>query len=249
MATVELVDVSVDIPVYDVTRTSVRMLLRGTTGGRFASQQAHIIINALRKITFQAHDGDRIGLVGNNGSGKTTLLRVLAQVYTPTSGTIEVCGRVSPMLNMTLGMSADATGFENIRICGVLWGLTRKQIDASIDEIVEFTELGEYLNMPVRTYSAGMLLRLSFAIATLREPDILLIDEIIGVGDAAFFHKASARLARLVRQSRILFMATHAKSSIMQLCDKAIWLHNGSLIAYGPAGDVMSRYERAGAPQ
>jgi ABC-type polysaccharide/polyol phosphate transport system ATPase subunit len=249
MATVRLVDLSVDIPIYDVASTSIKRLLHGTTGGRFASQHAHVIVNALRKITFEAHDGDRIGLIGNNGSGKTTLLRVLARVYPPTGGTIEVCGRVSPMLNMTLGMSADATGFENIRICGALWGLTRKQIEASIDDIVDFTELGEYLNMPVRTYSAGMLLRLSFAIATLREPDILLIDEIIGVGDAGFLHKASARLARLVRQSRILFMASHVKSSIMQLCDKAIWLHNGSLVAYGPAEEVMARYERGDVPR
>ncbi len=247
MARVQVVNLSVDIPVYDVASTSVKMLLHGTTGGRFARQQAHVVINALRDLTFEARDGDRIGIVGNNGSGKTTLLRVLAQVYPPTLGKVEVSGRISPMLNLTLGMSADATGFENIRICGALWGLTRQQIEGAIDDIAEFTELGEYLNMPVRTYSAGMLLRLSFAIATLREPDILLVDEVIGVGDAAFFQKATARLARLVNQSRILFMATHAKSSIMQLCEKAIWLQNGSLLAYGAAGEVMSKYEQAQA--
>ena len=188
--------------------------------------------NALKDLSFEAHDGDRIGLIGGNGSGKTTLLRVLSEVYPPTRGEVEVHGRVSPMLDTSLGMSMDATGYENIRMCGVLWGLTRDEIEASVDDIAGFTELGEYLKMPVRTYSSGMRLRLAFAIATLRQPDILLLDEVIGVGDAAFFAKAHARLQGLIERSRILFVATHTTRILEDLCNKVLWLHQGSLVGF-----------------
>jgi ABC-2 type transport system ATP-binding protein len=141
-------------------------------------------------------------------------------------------------------MASDATGLENIRICGTLWGLTRRQVDASLDDIIEFTELGDYLKMPVRTYSQGMQLRLSFAIATLREPDILLLDEVIGVGDASFYQKAFARLMKLVQKSRILFVASHSDAIIRQMCNKAIWLHKGNLISYGQVDAVLEAYAK-----
>ena len=136
----------------------------------------------------------------------------------------------------------DATGHENIRMCGVLWGLTREEIEGSVDDVASFTELGEYLKMPVRTYSSGMRLRLAFAIATLRQPDILLLDEVIGVGDAAFFEKAYARLQNLVQRSRILFVATHTNRILEELCNKALWLHQGSLVAFGEVGAVPASY-------
>ena len=245
MSAIRLIDVSVNIPVYDVAGSSLRKVILGrAVGGRFAQAGTHVVVNALRNITFQASEGDRIGIVGQNGSGKTTLLRVLSHVYPPTSGEIFVSGRVSPMFDATLGMTGDATGLENIRICGALWGLSRRQIEAGLDDIAQFTELGDYLKMPIRTYSQGMLLRLAFAIATLREPDILLLDEVIGVGDASFYEKAFARLLDLVRKSRILFVASHANSIIKQLCNKAIWLHTGKLIAYGDVDSVLAKYER-----
>jgi ABC-type polysaccharide/polyol phosphate transport system ATPase subunit len=245
VATIRVVDVSVDIPVYDVASASLRKLILGrTVGGRFAQAGTYVIINALKNISFEAYDGDRIGLIGDNGSGKTTLLRVLADVYPPTRGTVDVNGRVSTMFDATLGMNDDSTGFENIRVSGILWGLTRSQIDASMDDIIEFTELGDYLKLPVRTYSTGMKLRLAFAIATLREPDILLLDEVIGVGDAGFYQKAYSRLQSLVRRSRILFVASHANLIIQQLCNKAIWLRNGVLVAYGDVGDVLEAYRK-----
>jgi lipopolysaccharide transport system ATP-binding protein len=244
MPTIELSDVSVDIPVYDVAGSSLRRTILGrAVGGRFAQSGTHVVVNALKRISFEAHDGDRVGLVGQNGSGKTTLLRVLSGVYPPTTGSVSVSGRVSPMLDTTLGMADDATGFENIRISGALWGLTRRQIDASMDDIIQFTELGDYLKMPVRTYSQGMHLRLAFAIATLREPDILLLDEVIGVGDAGFYQKAFARLMNLVQKSRILFVASHANEMIRRLCNKAIWLHKGNLIIYGDVDKVLNAYE------
>ena len=249
MTTIRLNQVSVEIPVYNFSDVSLRKLILGKTiGGRFVQSGAHMIVSALKNISFDIHDGDRVGLVGSNGSGKTTLLRVLAGVYAPTSGTSEVNGQVSPMLDTALGMSPDATGMENIWICGMLWGLTRKEIEASLDDIAEFTELGEYLRMPVRTYSTGMKLRLAFAIATVRKPDIFLLDEIIGVGDASFFQKAFARLLALVQQSRILFVASHTNAIIQQICNKAMWLHQGSLVAFGDVDEVLAAYEKRDLP-
>jgi ABC-type polysaccharide/polyol phosphate transport system ATPase subunit len=238
-------DLSVDIPIFDVASSSIRqLLLRRAVGGQVAQQGSHVVVNALKQIGFEAHDGDRIGLVGPNGSGKTTLLRVLADIYPPTSGTVEVVGRVSPMFDNNLGMNADATGLENIRLCGLLWGLTPAQIENSIDDIAEFTELGGYLNMPVRTYSQGMQMRLAFAIVTVREPEILLLDESIGVGDAQFFDKASARLQSIVDRSRILVVASHSDPMIRRLCNKAIWLHAGRLMEFGDVDRVLHAYSK-----
>jgi ABC-type polysaccharide/polyol phosphate transport system ATPase subunit len=245
LVAIRVADVSIDIPVYDVASTSLRRLILGrTVGGRFAQSGTHVIVHALKNISFEAHDGDRIGLIGNNGSGKTTLLRALADVYPPTSGTVHVNGRVSTMFDATLGMYEDSTGFENIRVSGILWGLTRSQIEASMDDIIEFTELGDYLNLPLRTYSSGMKLRLAFAIATLRQPDILLLDEVIGVGDAGFYQKAYSRLQSLVRLTRILVVASHADAIIRQLCNKVIWLRNGELVAYGDVGEILEAYQK-----
>ncbi len=249
MTTVSLRDVSVDIPVYNIGSSSLRRAILGRTiGGRFGQTGAHVIVNALKHISFDAHEGDRIGLVGYNGSGKTTLLRVLAGVYAPTSGSAVVNGNISPMFETALGMSPDATGLENIWLCGRLWGLTGPQIRASLDDIIEFTELGDYLKMPLRTYSSGMQLRLAFAIATVRKADVLLLDEVIGVGDASFFPKAFARLKGLVHHARSLFVASHSNAIIRDICNKAIWLHQGSLIAAGEVEEVLRAYERGEPP-
>lgn len=241
MATINLRNVSVDIPVFDIGRASLRKALLGRAiGGRFGESGSHVIFNALKSIDFEAHDGDRIGLVGDNGSGKSTLLRVISHVYPPTSGTATIIGKVSPMFETTLGMSLDATGLENIQIAGTIWGMTRPQIKESIKDIVEFTELGDYLKFPIRTYSNGMMLRLAFAIATVREPEILAIDEVIGVGDAGFFEKAFARLMGLVERSRILVVAAHQDDLLRRICNKAVWLSHGTLVAYGDVEDVLA---------
>lgn len=243
MVSVSLSNVSLDIPIYDVGASSLRkMVLRKTIGGRFGKAGTHINVHALRNISFEAKDGDRIALVGTNGSGKSTLLRVLSDVYAPTDGSVRVVGKVSPMFDATLGMTMEATGYENIQICCRLWGLTPEQIAASLEDIVSFTELGDYLDVPVRTYSTGMMLRLAFAIATVRDPEILLLDEIIGVGDASFFTKAFNRLKSVVARSRIIFVASHADAILKLLCDKAIWLHQGALMEYGPIDDVLKAY-------
>jgi ABC-2 type transport system ATP-binding protein len=243
VAAISLKNVGVDIPIYDVRQASLKKALLGRTiGGRFAESGTYMTVNALKNLDFEAHDGDRIALVGDNGAGKSTLLRVVSHVYPPTSGTVHVVGKVSPMFDTTIGINMDATGLENIQIAGTIWGMTRTQIKNSIDDIIDFTELGDYLKIPIRTYSTGMLLRLAFAIATVRDPEILLIDEVIGVGDAGFFKKAFARLLQLVERSRILMVASHQDDTLRRLCNKAVWLDHGSLMAYGEFESVLSTY-------
>jgi ABC-2 type transport system ATP-binding protein len=244
LASITLKDVSVDIPIYDVSSKTLvhRMVLSRAVGGLFARAGSHVSVSALKNISFEARHGDRFALVGNNGSGKSTLLRVLSAVYPPTRGSVEVEGRISALFDATLGMSMDATGWENIGLCGRLWGLTRSQVEDSIPDIVDFTELGDYLNVPVRTYSTGMMLRLAFAIATVRAPDVMLIDEVIGVGDANFFQKAFARLQGVVERSSILFVASHADGILRVLCNKAIWLQSGTLMACGDFEEVIAAY-------
>lgn len=241
MAAIILRNLSVNIPVFDVARSSLRKALLGRAiGGRFAEFRSHVIVNALKSVDLDMHDGDRVGLIGDNGSGKSTLLRVISHVYPPSGGTATIIGKVSPMFETTLGMSMDATGLENIQIAGTIWGMTRAQIRNSIDDIVDFTELGDYLRFPVRTYSNGMMLRLAFAIATVRDPEILAIDEVIGVGDSGFFEKAFKRLLGLVERSRILVVAAHQDDMLRRICNKAVWLSHGSLRAYGPIEEVLA---------
>ena len=245
MAAVALRNVTVQIPIYDVGGSSLRkVILSKTVGGRFERSGSHLVVDALKDVSFEAHDGDRIALVGNNGSGKSTLLRVLSDVYPATAGTVQVVGEVSPMFDAMLGMSMDATGMENIWICGRLWGLSQTQIKDSLDDISEFTELGDYLNVPVRTYSTGMMLRLAFAIATVRDPEILLLDEVVGVGDSSFFEKAFNRLQGIIRRSQILFLASHADDILRKVCNKAIWLDHGNLVQYGEFEKVIAAYRQ-----
>jgi ABC-2 type transport system ATP-binding protein len=244
MASITLTNASVEIPVFAVGNNSLKTtLLRKAVGGKFAQTGHNLLINALTDVSLEVRDGERIGLVGQNGAGKTTLLRVLAGVYPPTSGTVQVIGRVSPMFDISLGMSPDATGIENIKVCGALWGLSRADIAAGIDDITEFTELGDYLKIPVRTYSAGMLLRLSFAIATLRQPEILLLDEVIGVGDASFMAKAKSRLQQIASRAQILVISSHSDDIIRAFCDKVIWLDKGGIAAFGAVNDVLAAYK------
>jgi homopolymeric O-antigen transport system ATP-binding protein len=245
MAFISARNVSVDIPVYDAIYASMRkFLLDKAVGGQLAQQGSHVVVHALKDVSFEAHDGDRIGLIGQNGAGKTTLLRVLSGTYPPSTGAVEVQGRVSPMLSTTLGMDADATGFENVRMCGMLRGMTARQIDKSMQDIIAFTELGDFLKMPVRSYSSGMLLRLAFAVATVPHADVLLIDESIGVGDEHFFRKAYARLDALVSRSRILVVASHSQSMIRKLCNRGLWLDGGKIVAYDEVGRVLDAYSR-----
>lgn len=206
------------------------------------SDSDRLSVLALNDITLSLTSGDRLGVIGHNGAGKTTLLRLIAGVYEPVAGTIRCHGRVAGLYDLTLGMDMEATGLENIVIRGMLLGLSRDQINAKMNEIIAFTELGDYIRLPVKTYSSGMLLRLGFAISTATDADILLMDEWVSVGDQAFQKKAEQRLKDLVNRTRILVLTSHSLSLIEETCNLCLWLDRGQVRDFGSAQAVMARY-------
>lgn len=197
---------------------------------------------ALEHISFDLRSGDNIGIIGQNGAGKSTLLRVLSKIYTPTSGSLGINGEVSSLLSMNIGMDIEATGYENIILMGILMGLKRHEILNKIKEIAEFTELGDFLNSPVKNYSSGMLLRLTFATVTSIQPDILLLDEIIGVGDNRFLKKANLRLDSFIKKSNILIIASHDLEVIRNFCNKVLILHKGKALFLGDVNEGIALY-------
>lgn len=235
---------SIEFPIYSAHGRSLkRSILQLTTGGRIGlDRRDRAVITALNDVSFAAEHGERVGIIGHNGAGKSTLLRAIAGVYEPPRGKISVCGKVGSLIDLTLGMDMEATGYENIRIRSLLLGLPRNKIIEYADEIARVTELGEFLSMPIRTYSSGMLLRLAFAISTSVAPDILLMDEWIGVGDASFLKKAHDRLLGLVGRTGILFLASHSSALIMDNCTRAIWLEKGEMRADGLPAEVLREY-------
>lgn len=237
MARILVEDVSVEFRIYTTSGRSVKnAVLNAATGGMIARDASnHVIIRALRGISFELKEGDRVGLVGHNGSGKSTLLRVLVGAYEPVRGHVRVDGRVASMLNIWLGMDPEATGYENIFMRGVIMGFRRREIAKLVDEICDFSELGEYIHMPMRTYSTGMAMRLAFAIATCARADILLMDEWLSAGDAAFTEKAQRRLRELVDQAKILVLASHDPALIKGNCNKIMQLAHGELVSVEPA--------------
>jgi ABC-2 type transport system ATP-binding protein len=244
VAAIRLRDVSIAFPVYDASSRSLKKtLLPTTTGGRLGAEGTHIsVVLALDAVTLSLRHGDRLGLVGHNGAGKTTLLRLLAGIYEPGAGDIEVDGNVAPIFDIALGMDPEATGYENIFLRGLFLGLTRKHILRKLDQIAEFTELGEFLDLPIRTYSDGMRMRLAFAVSTSIEPDILLLDEGIGAGDAAFLEKANQRMAEFTEKAGIIVLASHSESLIKRMCQKAALLERGQLVALGATDEVLELY-------
>src|SRR5699024_8281249 len=197
----------------------------------------------LQDITLSLREGDRIGLVGHNGAGKSTLLRLLSGIYEPTRGAADIRGRVAPVFDLGIGMDPEISGYENIVIRGLFLGQSRKQMKAKMEEIADFTELGEYLSMPLRTYSTGMRIRLALGVVTSIEPEILLLDEGIGAVDAAFMAKARVRLEELVKRSGILVFASHSNDFLAQLCNTALWIDKGQIRAAGEVADVVGQYE------
>ncbi|MCW9710410.1 ABC transporter ATP-binding protein [Avibacterium sp. 21-586] len=226
---IKLDNVSVRFPIYDAKQRSFKQtMLNAATGGKIIQNTGKFTeIEALKNINLDIKEGDRVALIGHNGSGKTTLLRVLAGVYAPVEGSISVKGKITSLLDSMLGMDGEATGIENIKLRGLFLGLRPKQTEKLIDEIVDFSELGDFINMPVRTYSSGMVLRLAFAISTSTQPEILLMDEWMSVGDEQFRNKAEKRLEQFVDKAGILVMATHDKWLAERVCQKHIHLEHG----------------------
>lgn len=231
MSIIKLENVSLTYPIYSTKAQSIRNALANVAiGGRLLRDGKDIVhVKALDKVSFELREGDRIGLYGHNGAGKTTLLKVIAGVYEPDSGAIEVAGRVSSMIDISLGVDAELTGRENIINMGRLRGFTIKQVNAKMDAIIEFSDLGQFIDIPLKTYSAGMITRLVFSVATSLEPDILLMDEWIGAGDAGFYDKALSRMNSILEQSRIMVLATHNVHLMRETCNKVLVLDHGKV--------------------
>jgi homopolymeric O-antigen transport system ATP-binding protein len=254
-------DLSLDFPIYDIASRSLKQLLMvrpianvfrsaSHVGGSIATGVGGtVVVRAIDNMSFEIEQGARVGLIGHNGAGKTTLLRTMAGIYEPTSGVLNTSGHVMPLFNLMEGMMPDATGREFIRIRGVLLGREPKELDTLAEDVIEFCELGSYIDMPVRTYSTGMLVRLAFALSTSVSPDILLFDELIGAGDARFVSKAQERLKSFVERSSIVVVASHSRAILDQWCNRLFLLEHGKLIADGSVADVLKEYDQRTAAQ
>jgi ABC-2 type transport system ATP-binding protein/lipopolysaccharide transport system ATP-binding protein len=261
MARLEADHVSVEFPIYQGTSRSLRHaillkpignVIRGAAHVGGAITRGHdgrVVVRALDDVNFRIEDGERVGLIGQNGSGKTTLLRVMAGIYEPTGGAMLTQGRIVPFFNLTEGLMPEISGRELVRVRGTLLGFSAEECAAMAEEVIAFCELGDYLDMPVRTYSTGMLVRLAFAIATSVTADILLFDELIGAGDARFYEKAQDRLARFVARSSAMVVATHSRDVLHQWCNRCFLMEHGKLITAGPVAEVLSIYDERRAKQ
>ncbi len=208
----------------------------------FRRHSQYRLFEALKDVSFTVEDGELLGIIGRNGSGKSTTLKLIAEVYRPTAGRVEVNGKVAALIELGAGFHGDLTGRENIVINGLMLGLSRRQIRECEQRIIDFAELGEFIDSPVKQYSSGMYMRLGFGIAMEVDPDILLIDEILSVGDAAFQQKCLERIDDFQRRGKTIIFVSHVKESVRQLCTRAILLHEGRLIAHGRPDEVFESY-------
>lgn len=235
MPRLSLQNVSIDFPVFGSHAGSLkRVLVASVTGGAISKETGVTMIHALDDITIELRSGDRLGITGHNGAGKSTLLRTLAGVYPPTKGTYSCAGRISSLIEPTLGIEPEFTGYENIALRGVIMGVNAREMESLTPAIAEFSELGEFLDMPVRTYSTGMLMRLAFAITTTVKSDILLMDEWLSVGDTEFQSKAADRMQEVVKNAGILVLASHSSALIERECNRVIELQHGRIVRDEP---------------
>jgi len=227
-------NLTVDFPIYGMTdnRSFKKSLINIATGGVLAQDAGrNVIVRALDDLSFVFKSGDRIGLTGNNGSGKSTLLQVLAGIYEPTGGKLQVNGRISSMLGITLGMDNESSGYNNIFLRGRIMGLDKEQIEQMVGGIVDFAGIGDFIHLPLRTYSTGMLMRLAFAVATSVDADIILMDEWLSVGDADFLGKAKDRLKNMVEKASLVVIASHDHNLINDQCNVVMNLQQGKIIS------------------
>jgi ABC-type polysaccharide/polyol phosphate transport system ATPase subunit len=244
-------DVNIELPVY--TSRSVGLVNTIFNYAKREKQRIEaisrfsFIVHALRDINLVINEGERVALIGRNGAGKTTLLRVLAGAYEPTSGEMIRHGRVTALTNITLGMDLDATGYDNIHIRSVQLGLDKTSESAFRVSVEEFTELGAYLSLPVRTYSSGMLLRLAFAMSVHQLPEVLLMDEMISAGDAHFIEKAHARMSKVMSEAKILVLASHQEDILRKFCNRGILLRGGGVVFDGSLDACLAEYHKSEA--
>jgi lipopolysaccharide transport system ATP-binding protein len=240
---IEIEGVSVFFPLYHGSSRSLKKTVAMAATGRLGQDNQHrTVVRALNNIGFTLRSGDRLGLVGSNGAGKTTLLRTLAGIYEPVMGRVSIHGSLNALLDTSLGMNVDMNGRENIMLRGLFNGLPKAVLPQLERDVAEFAELGDFLDLPVRTYSAGMVVRLGFALATAIRPQILLMDEWFLAGDANFMEKARHRLEELVRGADILVLSTHSLEIVRTWCTRVIWLEQGIVRADGPTDEVLDKY-------
>lgn len=244
-ASLLLQDISVEFPIYSGgSRSLKKVLFNTTTQGNLARDaRDRISVMALRDISLDLAHGDRLAVIGANGAGKSTLLKVLAGIYTPTSGRMMASGRVSALLTASIGLNMEATGRENIIIRGMYMDIHPRDMRPRVDEIADFSELGSFIDMPVRTYSPGMMVRLCFAVATALRPEILLMDEWLAAGDAAFLHKARQRMEKFIAGTSILVLASHAMPLLEEWCNRAVLLDQGRIVACGSVKEIAAIYQ------
>ena len=243
MTSIEVDEISLSYPIYGANARSFKTtLLNMATGGRLDRGSGNIMVEALKGVSFRLEKGDRLGLLGHNGAGKSTLLKILAQIYEPTSGRVTVSGETNCLFDIMMGMDHELNGYENIMLRGLILGLSKKETHAIIPQVEEFSELGDFMKMPIKTYSSGMKLRLAYGIITSVFSEILLIDEIVNVGDANFMEKAKKRMKSLVHQSDILVLSTHDIGIVKEFCNKILWLEHGIVKCIDTVDHVLSIY-------
>lgn len=241
---IHLENVDVDFPIFNASSLSLKnKVLKAVTGGRISTRHdGHVVVRGLDGINLRLESGDRLGIIGHNGAGKTTLLRVLSGIYHPTSGRAEIHGHSTSLIDISLGIDPEATGRENVTLRGTLMGLSPKQINAMMDEIIEFSGLGAFIDMPFRTYSSGMQMRLAFSVSTTVRPQILIMDEWLSTGDLDFKERAKKRMHDIVDSTDILILASHSKDLLLSNCNRVIWLEQGRIKMDGPAEQVVDLY-------
>jgi ABC-type polysaccharide/polyol phosphate transport system ATPase subunit len=243
MAHIRFANVDLEYPVREnQTITLKEFILRGVFLRRLTQRVR--AIKALSEVSFEIRDGQRVGVIGLNGAGKSTLLRTIAGIYPIHSGVRKVAGSICSLFDIASGFDHDATGWQNVYHRSYLQGETPKEVRSKLKEIEEFTELGDFLNLPIRCYSTGMVMRLAFAIATSRCPEILLIDEVFSTGDIVFQRKAETRMRDFLHQARIVVMVGHQLDFLQEFCNDVIWLHHGKIHAVGPTRQIIQAYVR-----
>ena len=243
-ASIALENVSVDFPVYNAANRSLKNRVLNATAGGIVEREHDgvVVVRSLKNIHLKIAAGDRVGLIGHNGAGKTTLLRVLSGIYYPTRGRVAIHGEVTSLINISLGIDPESTGRENILLRSAMMGLSPAQTRERIDEIIAFSGLENFIDMPFRTYSSGMQLRLAFAVSTCIRPQILIMDEWLAMGDAGFKERAEQRLREVVDRTEILVLASHSMPLLEKNCNRLVWLEHGTIRMDGGFAEVAEAY-------